>query len=210
MCKERILQFIILFSILISCKEENEKSIDNNVSKCPCDSIGFFQAKNKKITLCQLGKSQIEISGYPNNDTLEVTRRYTTDDTWHFQEYMVVVKDKMIDLDYALYCDIKDTSNFFKLTYIRNERVFESQGVTLNKVLGVDLIINNDSLHSNNIYILVPKNRFKGIIKFDKIIDVNFKGNRTITRAGIYIDAEEMIKHGSLLEQYRLINKYCF
>lgn len=200
---------LLIIGLLGSCSDNNnlENTNAEKVEQCPCDSIGSFFENGKHLVQCYFGKSLIDIAYYPNNDTMEVTRRYTTDKVWHFQEFMVIAKNQLIVPDYALYCDIKDTAEFYKLTYISNEDLFIKQGVITNSILGVEVILNKDTIRSNNISVLAPKDRFKGIVEISKKTNITYKGKIQDKRTSLYLEAKTMIKYGNLLGQYKEISK---
>jgi hypothetical protein len=207
----RYIVFIFTFIIVIvsSCDLKEEQKEVTIKEKCPCDSIGVFDENNKKEIECYFGKSLISIKQKTTNDTLEITRYYTEDNTWHVQEYIVVSGGAIIYPNLAMYCNIADTSSFYKLSYVRNEDKFKSQGIITNQVIGLDVIINNDTIKANSMNALVPKYKFKGIVKVEKILDITYKHQQRITRAPILIDAESMAKYGNLLAQYKAINNSC-
>lgn len=213
------LEYIFTLGVFafISCNtNDNNKGETQNKEthilkkvECPCDSIGTFKIRGKNVSYCYFGKSQIAIANFPGSDTIEVRRYYTTDPVWHLQEVIEIINDKIIEPEYAMYCDIKDTIGFYKLTYIRNEDMYINQGVITNSVLGVEVAIGKDTIKSKKLSILVPKEKFIGIIKVEKIIDISYKGKRRGGRPFIFIEAESMIKYGNLLEQYKAIKKNC-
>lgn len=197
---------IIVLIVFYSCSNENINK-KTTVEKCLCDSIGVFNENGKKEIDCYFGKSLIGITSESNNDTVEVTRYYTTDTVWHIQEYLIIVNDEIVKPSFAVYCAIKDTSDFYKLTHISDE--FRFKEIIANKILGVEIILKGDTIRTNNTFALVPKHKFNGIVKIDKKVDVTYKGKKDVSRASIQIDAENMIKYGNLLEQYKVINKLC-
>jgi hypothetical protein len=201
---------LLLIFLFCSCTERNpaEEALRQS-EDCPCDSIGKSEVNDGTVIDCFLGKSLLTIAHLPNNDTMEVTRRYTTDKVWHFQEFMVIANNKLIVPDYARYCDIKDTAEFYKLTYFEDQDLFINQGVTTHSILGVELVLNKDTIKSNNLSLLVLKEKFKGILKIERITDMTYKGKREKNRGFIFIEAESMIKYGNLLEQYKAINRLC-
>jgi hypothetical protein len=199
---------LLMIGILGSCSDNNTLET-KKVEQCPCDSTGIFFENGKHLVQCYFGKSLIDIAYYPNSDTMEVTRRYTTDKVWHFQEFMVIANNQLIVPDYALYCDIKDTAEFYKLTYISNEDLFIKQGVITNRIQGVEVILDKDTVRSNNLSVLAPKNKFKGIIEISKKKNITYKGKIQDRRTSLYLEAESMIKYGNLLEQYKAINRLC-
>lgn len=208
--KMKYIQLILILSVIFSSCDSNNVQKENVVAeKCPCDSVGVFNENNGKEIECYLGKSLIGIKSKPNNDTIELTRYYTEDATWHVQEYLTIANDKIVHPTFAMYCEIKDSANFYKLSYIRDEDKFKSQGVFTNQVIGLDIIVNNDTISSKTIHGLIPKDKFKGIIKVEKILDITYKDERRITRASMFLDAETIIKYGNLLHQYRAIKKQC-
>ena len=207
------LKHISIFLVFFfgACSNVNNTIIETETKteNCPCDSIKNFKTNGKYTSYAYLGKSQITISHLPDNDTMEVTRRYTTDSVWHFQEFLVVVNNKLVAPDFALYCDIEDTAEFYRLTHIRNEDRFIKQGVITHGFSGVNVVLDKDTFSSKTLSVLVPKERFKGIITIDKVLDITYKGKRRGTLGRIYIEAESMIKYGNLLEQYKTIKRLC-
>lgn len=201
-----ILILIIIFSSCDSKQEHNKNTI---VEKCPCDSVGIFNENNTKEIECYFGKSLIGIKSKSNNDTVEITRYYTEDKIWHVQEYLTIANNKIVHPTFAMYCDKKDSADFYKLSYIRDEDKFKNQGIVTNQVIGLDIIVDNDTINSKTIHGLIPKDKFKGIIKVEKILDITYKDKRRITRASIFLDAESVIKYGNLLDQYKIIKKEC-
>jgi len=211
---KNILAIIVLaltVSLIDSCTDDIkvESKKDISISQCPCDSMGTFKIKGKNVTYAYIGISQIEISHFANNDTIEITRRYTTDSIWHFQEKITVLNSKIIDPEYAIYCDIKDTADFYKLTFISTEFLYDTKDLKTINVIGTELIINNDTIHSHANGLLVPKAKFSKIVKIDKRSNVIFEGKKNTFRSSILLEAESMIKYGSLLEQYKAITKFC-
>ncbi len=87
-----------------------------------------------------------------------------------------------------------DSAEFYRLNYISNENLFVSQGVITNTILGVDLILGKYTLSSENNNILIPKERFKGIIKMDKKLNITQNGKKRNTRANMYIETKSIIK----------------
>lgn len=203
-----IIFLIIIF--LSSCNTNNsEKTKKNNIDKCPCDSIGNFNIKGKIVIEAYIGKSQLTISHYPKNDTMEITRFYTTDTKWHIQEYLTVVKNKIVDPIYSIYCDIKDTGSFYKLTYNMNDELERNPKLKFVNTIGTELILNSDTLRSKTTSILVPKVKLKGIIKIVKRSNVIYNGKSNIAAPFIFLDTDNLIKYGNLLEQYKAITKLC-
>lgn len=211
--------FILIFGVFYGCKntqdeilpQNNLKTDSNIVSKfvCPCDSVGFFETKGKLETYCYIGKSLIKIAHFPTSDTMDV-RRYSLFDG-KLDEAITVLNNKITTPEYSLLCDVKDSLNFFKLTFISNEAMFESQGVITHSVLGVQFVVNNDTIKSNTTSVLVPKEKMEGEVKIEKITDVTHtnKGYRRKERQPIFLEAEKVIKYGSLLEQYKAIKQNC-
>jgi hypothetical protein len=204
-----LISLIILF--LTACSEKNDcnnDTVSSKEKKCPCDSIGTFEIKGKNVTFCYINKSQIKI--VPNNDTIDVTRFYTTDSIWHVQEYMVITKEQMIDSIFAIYSEFRDTANFYKLTYIMNEKLERSPGLVIDGTIGVDAVINNkDTLHFKSSTVLIPKEQFKGVVELIKTLKTTLNGKTSNRKFSMYVEAESMIKYGNLLEQYKAINRLC-
>lgn len=201
-----------LIIVLFSCSERKAEEVSSQTEvteKCPCDSIGRFFEKGKNLIQFYLGKSQIEFKFIPGSDTVDVTRYYTEDSIWHVQEYLVVKKDSLIFPFLAIYIDIKDTLNFYKLSFVRNEEVSRNPDLIVNKSLGINAHFAGETLKSNNLSILIPKNQVKGIISIDKNMEVTFRGKIRPFKTTIQVEAENLIKYGNLLEQYKLINRLC-
>lgn len=209
---------ILILIVFYSCKNTSDESepatnnkIENDTSKlkknvCICDSVGFFETKGKLETQCYVGNSRIKISHYPNSDTMDV-RRYNN---YRFLEEVIeVLNGKMVNQEYAMYCDFKDTSGFYKLTFLNNEFMYEDQNIKINAELGVEFISNEDTLKSKTCSILIPKDKFKGIVKFEQITDLTHKGKRRVLRQPIDIETKWFIAHGNLLEQYKAIKNNC-
>jgi hypothetical protein len=197
----------IFFSILLSCSDNKGIS---EVKNCPCDSMTDFKTDERRTIQCYIGKSMIEISQKTSNDTIDVTRRYTEDTIWHFQEFIEVVNNQITHPEIALYCDFKDSAEFYKVTFVRDENVFKREGASDTMIEGTDLILDSsDTISSKNLSLLVPKDKFKGIVKVDKKLSSMYQGERLNHWTSIYIEAESMIKYGNLLEQYKAINRLC-
>jgi hypothetical protein len=169
-----------------------------------------FKTDERRTIQCYIGKSMIEISQKTSNDTIDVTRRYTEDTIWHFQEFIEVVNNQITHPEIALYCDFKDSAEFYKVTFVRDENVFKREGASDTMIEGTDLILDSsDTISSKNLSLLVPKDKFKGIVKVDKKLSSMYQGERLNHWTSIYIEAESMIKYGNLLEQYKAINRLC-
>jgi hypothetical protein len=204
--KKFVIGVIIVFLYSCSQNKTNDKQI---IEKCLCDSIGIFTENGKKEIECYAQKSLINIKSNNYNDTVEITRYYTNDSVWHVQEYLITSNNKIVYPTYAMYCDIKDTAEFYKLSYVSDEYRNTNQNIVVNKILGIEVELNGGNIKSNNESILVLKNKFKGLVKLDKRTDIIYNGEKDISRKTIYIEAETMIKYGNLLNQYNAISKYC-
>lgn len=210
MTKNKYEILILIISFLISCDSNNvEYSNDKNIERCPCDSIQTFKIKNKEITYSYLGNSNIAITKIPNSDTVEVTRYYTTDTVWHIQEYLLIANNEIVDSMFAIYCDIKDTANFYKISYNMNDELERNPNVKFISNIGTEAIIHKDTIRSTTTTIVIPKEKFKGIIKIVRRSNVIYKGKTEIIAPFMFIDALSLVKYGNLLEQYKTINKLC-
>lgn len=202
----------LIIVLLYSCSNETTNENTNKetiIEKCPCDSIGVFNENGKKEIECYTGKSLINIKSKSHSDTIEVTRYYTSDSIWHVQEYLVIANNKIIYPSYAMYCDIKDTADFYKLTHVSDEFRFSKKNYTVSKILGIEVKLYGENIRSNYNYALVPKSKFNDIIKVDKKAEVIINGKKDVSIASIYIEAKSMMKYGNLLEQYKAIKKQC-
>jgi hypothetical protein len=204
----------VMMLIAVSCTREKDNSSSDEkqpiVEKCPCDSSGSYKEKGRDVKFYYLGKSLIEMKYSPNNDTVDVKRLYTTDSIWHIQEYMITSKGLMVDSIFAIYCDLKDTAEFYKLTYIMNEKLERFPGLVINGTVGVDGVINDaDTIRSKNSSVLIPKERFKGKVELIKTLSTTIKGKTSNRQFSITVEAASMLKYGILLEQYKAINRLC-
>ncbi len=212
---------VMLTYFLFSCtenvgsKDTNKNSDVTETIKCPCDSSVTFQKNGKEVTQCFVGKSMIEIediSDKGTKDTLAISRYIKIDfaSKWRVQEGMGVVNEKILNPETAFYCDFKEEEKGFRITFIRNESVKAGENYPLiEKVIGGAVIIGKDTIHSKNISVLIPKEKFKGIIQLDKIMNAVYKGKRDVFTGHMKVEAENLIKYGNLLEQYKAINKFC-
>jgi hypothetical protein len=207
----RTIIYISLIFIGLFITACSEKEVVGDIfEKCPCDSIGKFTEQGKILWQCYLGKSNIEIKPSGSKDTLEITRFYTSDTKWHVQEYILVADTSIVDAEYGFYCDYKPMGDSVELSFIRNEEVIrDKKGPFFKELIGSEIIINNDTLSSKSNSIRLPKEKFKGIIRFDKVMKGLYEGEEYIYRVPMQIEAENMIKYGNLLEQYKIINRLC-
>ena len=94
--KQTIIAIILLS--LISCRDANKNhDTGKKVEKCPCDSIGRFFEKGKKLIQWHIGNFYIELKQVPGDDTVEITRFYYKDKRWRVQEYMLVANEGSIN-----------------------------------------------------------------------------------------------------------------
>ncbi len=216
--RRQIFLLIGLIVVFCYCTQSND-SIRNTVrieEKCPCDSVGRFKEKGNNIVQYYLGKSQIEttdISANGKSDTIAISR-YTYVDSikkWRMQEMLWTVGEKLLpqpNMDF--YCDIKDELRSYRITFIRNEnKTVGVLGITIEKVIGGVAIIGKDTIHSNDSSIVIPKDKFKGMVRIDKIMQAVYKGQRDVFTGHMLIEAENMIRYGNILEQYKAFKKSC-
>ena len=201
---------ILVLLIFISCENEIKKqNPSEKVEKCPCDSIGRFGENGKIDIEYYFGKSLISVKGKKNDDTVSVTRRYTTDSIWHVQEYMLIANNGIVHPKFAIYCKVKDTSDYYKLIFVENENLKRNPDLTFLNNLGIKAILNSDTITSESLSILIPKEKFNGIIKLDKREKSLYKNRSEIFTTSIYLDSEKMVEYGDLLEQYNTIKRLC-
>jgi hypothetical protein len=216
MSKTILKYLIILFSVflMLTCADESEHKI---VIKrdCPCDSSLTVKKNNKLLTQCFIGRSMIEIediSTKGTNDTFAVCRYIYIDSIkkWRMQEGMGIANEKIITLDKAFYCDFKEEKSGYLITFIRNEANATSGiNLVIEDLKGSSAIIGKDTISSIDTTLFIPKNKFKGMIKINKIMNAIFKGEKVKWIASIQIEAENLIKYGNLLEQYKAIKNNC-
>jgi hypothetical protein len=201
---------ILILLSLISCRDANKNhNTGKQLEKCPCDSTGRFFVKGKNLRYYYFGKSLIELKQVTGDDTVEITRFYYKDKRWRVQEYMLVAKEKMVDPEFAIYCSIKDTADSYKLSYIMDEELVRNPDISEQEFIGVEAVIEGDTINSESKSVLIPKKKFKGIIKLIRKTSDVHKGKKETGRTTIHIDTEKMIEYGDLLEQYKVINRLC-
>jgi hypothetical protein len=204
--------------LLSSCSESNNSSSGQASikEKCPCDSSITFEEKGKEVTECYIKKSMIEltdISKKETGDTLAVIRYVYIDSLkkWRAQEMIWVSGEKLVpDANKAFYCDFKEERDNYLITFIRNDYILADENYPLvEKVIGTAAIMGKDTIHSKDTTLAIPKEKFKGMVKFNKIMQAVYKGQRDRFTWPMLIEAKNLIQYGNLLEQYKAISRYC-
>ncbi len=222
-----LLQLVGVIPFLFACSDAEQGKSNNNtkqVNICPCDTMLVRQNNpNDSDTLECYRKNKIKISivykAKQNNDTIEVTRYYEMNRRWRVQEYLVLLNDKIIEDQLAMYCDFKDTVLYNKITFIKDESWNRGRPeVETTGFSGVDVVIHhkersklNDTLRSKDYSILIPKEIFLDtleVIKHTKIYNRKIK-EEGVRSMSMFFLAEDFIKYGSLYNQYLLIIKNC-
>ena len=212
----RVLKLASIF-LLTNCINGGVENtpIEIKKSSCPCDSSCIFWKDSSKIIKCFIGKSLIEIEDISmtrSNDTFAVSHYiyFDSNKKWRIQEGMGVAANNIINPETAFYCDYKKESNTYKLTFIKNTDVrLGSNGPKFKSLIGTKAVIGNDTFHSKDTVIYLPKEKFKGIIKLEKVMISIYKNQEGIFKSPMLIDADNMIKYGNILEQYKAIMENC-
>ena len=213
------LKFIVfpVICTIYSCQTDNseeKKTVSHNIDSvgkeqyvCPCDSFGLFEENGKNLLYLYLKNYFFITSKFPNNDTIDL-RRYSMKDRL-LDEAIEILNYKIVNPQWAMYADFKDTINYYKLTFHNNKDLGKYERIVKNKLLGVEFLKDSDTLKSKTNYILVPKDKFNGLVRLDEIINITHKGKKRDVRQPIYIDAEMMKKYGNILGQYKAIMENC-
>lgn len=207
--------FLIVISTLIlySCNNDSSNFKQNNKESrknfCPIDSISYYIEDNKKISLIFINNFALKLAEDERIDTSEL-KRYLIKGRILI-EAIEIINGRIADTEWAMYADVKDTLEGFMLIFHNNESLGFSEGMFTNKILGYEFVSENgmDTLKSITNYILVPKEKFNGIIKFEEISNITHKGKKRDVRQPIYIDTEMMKKYGNILGQYKAIMENC-
>jgi hypothetical protein len=212
MKKHKINLAITTISLLFFSCNESTKNIEQEKQStiCPCDSMGTFKEKGKVTTVCHLGKSMFKLEKTEQNDTVEITRFVYGKNTWKVQEYILFAKNSAVMPELWIYCDVKDSSDYLKLTFVQNDSIKRSDNdPVLDTFMGVNLITEKDTIFSKTHSISVKKEDVKGLMQFDKNVGGIYKGERGYVTSSIYIDGDIIKKYGSIINQYNIIKKAC-
>ena len=127
-------------------------------------------------------------------------------------EVIELYQNNIIFPERSIYADFMDTLDFYKLTYYNDILLGIDAGIVKNKILGYEFVSEDgmDTIKSINNNILVPKKKFKGIVKFEEISNITRNGKKIDMRQPIYIDTEMMKRYGNILGQYKAIMENCF
>lgn len=220
----KTLRYILTLSVscLISCSdisddpagEDKKDKMTVKAEKCICDSIGKFKEDGKEVIQCFIGKSMIEITDISANksgDTLAVSR-YTKSESlkWRIQEATAVVNEKIFNPEKAFYCDFKEEKEGYRVAFISNERLRVSKdGPFPKRLVSEYVIINSDTIRTGDSSVLIHREKFKGMIQLNKVMVGVYKGEEGNYICPMYIEAENLIRYGNLLEQYKAINRLC-
>ena len=215
---------IIIFLIIISfcsCQNINQKNDEETVNKhamdsigmeenCPCDSIGLFEKQGKSLAYLYIKDFFLVISTSKSGDSIEI-KRYGIK-RMKLIEVIELYQNNIIFPERSIYADFMDTLDFYKLTYYNDILLGIDAGIVKNKILGYEFVSEDgmDTIKSINNNILVPKKKFKGIVKFEEISNITRNGKKIDMRQPIYIDTEMMKRYGNILGQYKAIMENCF
>jgi len=203
---------ITLSQLICNCNGDHKDSVIN-IKTCLCDSVNTYSKDSSNVFYCYNKNSLITIKKSINSDTSEVIRYFFLGERWRIKEYMVFVDKKLVRPELAIYCLIKDTARYYKLEFIQDDRKSEERSSVQDYkrigFVGLEVIQNNDTLKTALNYILIPKVRFFGLLKFRKFIKVYCRGKYDVEVCDIFLEAETIKKFGDLNGQYFNIIENC-
>ncbi len=197
-----IVFYVFILLINYSCTQNNETNgnksdgvVDKN--NCFCDSA--YSENNSRYKLLECYYNDLLFSVRYRIDTIEVRKYILSEGIYRKTEYLVLYDSIRIDTNLSSYIVSKPIGDGLELSLVSNYT--DSIDVKINDVDTIRSGFSKITLKSlKNVDSTILVTNYKTIL---------IKGKEATLAPSTKIRLYELRKFGSLLEQYRIFDKYC-